>query len=70
MEMLVTKKSSDTDLVERIGQSYQYACSINYAQNSILRIYMHEDTLNLLKKYKAKNLTLDSFFEGINVRRE
>jgi DNA-binding Xre family transcriptional regulator len=70
MEMLVTKKSSDTDLVERIGQSYQYACSINYAQNSILRIYMHEDTLNLLKKYKAKNLTLDSFFEGIDVRRE
>jgi hypothetical protein len=70
MEMLVTKKSSDTDIAERIGQSYQYACSINYAPNSNLKIYMHEDTLNLLKKDKAKNPTLDSFFGDIGVRRK
>ncbi len=70
MEMLVTKKSSDTEIAERIGQSYQYACSINYAPNSNLRIYMHEDTLNQLKKDKAKNLTLDSFFGDIDVRRK
>ena len=70
MEMLVTKKSSDTEIAERIGQSYQYACSINYAPNSNLRIYMHEDTLNQLKKDKAKNPTLDSFFGDIGVRRK
>ncbi|MGC8537582.1 MAG: hypothetical protein ACP5MZ_01180 [Candidatus Micrarchaeia archaeon] len=70
VELLVTKKDSDADIAERIGQSYQYACSVNYSQNSKIKIYMHDDVLSQLKRERAKNLTLDHFLEDIDIRRQ
>lgn len=69
MELLITKKSSDTDIAERIGQSHQYACSISHAPNSRIKLYMHDDTLNLLEKEKIKKPTLDTFFGDMDIRR-
>ncbi len=62
LDLWLTKKSSNYEIIGYTGQQYQYTCSINDSPGGMPKIYMHEDSMRK---------TLDNYFKGIeDIRRQ